>query len=348
MPTFIGLGTLGERNPASLATAISDDGHVVVGFSTPENGIGIEAFRWTLETGVVGLGDLPGGGFQSSAMDVSADGSVVVGIGASGETGRSGSRWTSSEGMMPLSNMSMGFHAANATAISADGSVIVGSGSFNEGQPAVPFRWTSTAGATDLGDLPATTSGIVTSMSNDGAVVIGMLEDGEASDPFRWTAEAGFVRLGLLAGETSGYASTLSPDGSLALGISGQQAVIWSTGPKPAGLGVNFFPWDVSEDTLTIVGAAAFDERWEAVIWRAGHGLQTISDLLQDEFGFDLGGWSLEEARGISADGTVITGRGVNPAGHPEAWLAIVPEPITLVLLGTGVIMICRRRPASL
>ena len=42
---------------------------------------GDEAFRWTQATGMVGLGDLPGGSFNSIAWGVSADGSVVVGTG---------------------------------------------------------------------------------------------------------------------------------------------------------------------------------------------------------------------------------------------------------------------------
>jgi hypothetical protein len=38
-----------------------------------------EAFRWTAESGMVGLGDLPDGQVLSNALGVSADGSVVVG-----------------------------------------------------------------------------------------------------------------------------------------------------------------------------------------------------------------------------------------------------------------------------
>src|SRR5204862_5837485 len=63
------------------ATAISADGSVIVGDSQTPNGSQLEAFRWTAQTGTVGLGDLPGGGFFSVANGVSADGNTVVGTG---------------------------------------------------------------------------------------------------------------------------------------------------------------------------------------------------------------------------------------------------------------------------
>ncbi|KKL11337.1 hypothetical protein LCGC14_2546810, partial [marine sediment metagenome] len=41
-----------------------------------------EAMLWTPATGMIGLGDLPGGVFRSGAGDVSADGPTVVGYNA--------------------------------------------------------------------------------------------------------------------------------------------------------------------------------------------------------------------------------------------------------------------------
>jgi probable HAF family extracellular repeat protein len=51
-----------------------------------------------------GLGDLPGGSFISLANGVSADGSVVVGRGASA-SGNEASRWTSGTGMVGLGDL---------------------------------------------------------------------------------------------------------------------------------------------------------------------------------------------------------------------------------------------------
>jgi probable HAF family extracellular repeat protein len=48
-------------NPShTVATAVSADGSVVVGRGKP--GTGVEGFQWTLDGGMVGLGDLAGGG----------------------------------------------------------------------------------------------------------------------------------------------------------------------------------------------------------------------------------------------------------------------------------------------
>src|SRR5262249_17895970 len=71
----VSLGVLLGGQLVSSASAVSGDGHVVVGLSGSLGGgqHGYEAFRWTAQTGMVGLGDLPGGAFHSEARGVSAD-----------------------------------------------------------------------------------------------------------------------------------------------------------------------------------------------------------------------------------------------------------------------------------
>src|SRR5688572_14530353 len=64
--TFQGIGIPGDTS--SVATDVSGDGLVVVGFargSTPN--VFDEAFRWTASGGRVPLGDLPGGFVNSEA-----------------------------------------------------------------------------------------------------------------------------------------------------------------------------------------------------------------------------------------------------------------------------------------
>jgi hypothetical protein len=41
-------------------------------------------------------------------------------------------------------------------------------------------------------------------------------------------------------------------------------------------------------------------------------------------------------ARGVSADGRTIVGTGLSPEGHQEAWIAVIPEPGSALLLGIG------------
>ncbi len=79
---FIPLGTLPGRE-RSEAFSVSDDGTVVAGHSYSSAFNDMEAFRWTDETGMVGLGVLPGhlrsGNGINGTNPLSADGSTIVG-----------------------------------------------------------------------------------------------------------------------------------------------------------------------------------------------------------------------------------------------------------------------------
>ena len=75
--SFAGLGDLPGGSFSSHALGISADGSVVVGrgnsSSETSDPFGTyEAFRWTEAGGMVGLGDLTGGGFGSLAHSTSA------------------------------------------------------------------------------------------------------------------------------------------------------------------------------------------------------------------------------------------------------------------------------------
>jgi len=56
------------------------------------------------------------------------------------------------------------------------------------------------------------------------------------------------------------------------------------------------------------------------------------------------GGDFFSKAYGVSADGLTIVGGGINPDGHPEGWVATIPEPATLILLGLGTALLRKRR----
>ena len=89
---------------------------------------------------MVGLGDLPGGSFESFAFDMSADGSVVVGQG-NGVLGREAFIWDATNGMQNLKDFLesqlgldlTGWTLTDAWDISADGNTIVGSGTNPDG-----------------------------------------------------------------------------------------------------------------------------------------------------------------------------------------------------------------------
>lgn len=83
---------------------------------------------------------------------------------------------------------------------------------------------------------------------------------------------------------------------------------------------------------------------YEAFICDDYNGMRTFKDLLVNYFGLDLTGWTLNDALGISDNGLTIIGYDTNPDGCTEAWVATVPEPSTLLLLGLGAVMLRRKR----
>ncbi len=99
----------------------------------------------------------------------------------------------------------------------------------------------------------------------------------------------------------------------------------------------------MTPDGSVLVGVGQTDEGHEAFIWDAGHGMRNLRDVLTGDYGLDLTGWQLENAMGISTDGLTICGSGYDPAGNHEAWIATIPEPSTLVLLGAVALAVLRR-----
>ena len=72
--------------------------------------------------------------------------------------------------------------------------------------------------------------------------------------------------------------------------------------------------------------------------------MRNLRDVLEDQFGLDLTGWTLDEAKSISADGLVIVGLGHNASGFDEGWIAIIPEPSTALLLCAGLVTLAVER----
>ncbi|GCL47825.1 PEP-CTERM sorting domain-containing protein [Microcystis aeruginosa] len=294
----IGLGAIGVTFPAqaasfqglgflpggsfSTASGVSADGSVVVGESSSANGR--EAFRWTQATGMVGLGDLPGGFFNSQPFGVSGDGSVVVGE-SSSANGFEAFRWTQGTGMVGLGDFPGGGFGSIARGVSADGSVVVGYGFSANGQEA--FRWTQATGMVGLGDLAGGSfSSTANGVSADGSVVVGESESANGNEAFRWTQATGMVGLGDLPG---GFFSE---------------------------------PFGVSGDGSVVVGQSSSANGSEAFIWNSSQGMRSLQEVLTNDYGLNLTGWTLRGATAISADGLSIVGTGTNPNGNTEAWLA--------------------------
>jgi probable HAF family extracellular repeat protein len=301
------LGTAIRSGNYTPLPAVSGDGSVAVGGYFHSNPLGsFEAFRWTADGMFEGLGDLPGGPTapQSQALDVSADGSVIVGE-ATTSIGNEAFRWTRQTGMVGIGQLPAGATGSAAFGVSSDGAVIVGEANAT-GRPQA-FRWTAETGMVGLGFLPGAIHSISRRVSGDGSVVVGVNSFPPPepfitrSEAFRWTQSEGMVSLGdLPGGRTASIAYDVSADG----------AVIVGTG-----------------FTVDATGREVI----RAFHWTAETGMLNLQDLLVSAGATNLDGWALVDARGVSADGLTIVGVGAHN-GREEAWVATIPEPATIGL----------------
>jgi probable HAF family extracellular repeat protein len=368
--SFTPLGFL-PGDDTSTAVDVSADGSVVVGSSLVKavvwstgRPLDVEAFRWTRDGGMVGLGYAPSDS-GSFAYGVSADGAVVVGTSFVALYGDA-FRWTHDGGMARLGAL-QGNNYSYASATSADGSIVVGqshNGWYGGVRPA--FRWTIANGMIDLGDLPG---GDVNSGANDvsadGSVVVGWSSSGNNSvqaEAFRWTDSGGMIGLGNLPGfDFESRAEAVSSDGSVVVGSSAagpdgdyREAFRWTSDDGMIGLGDlpggshRSVANDVSANGSVVVGWGHSASGQEAFVWDAATGIRRVSDVLTD-LGMDLTGWKLTQATAVSADGTIIVGSGINSLGQAEAWLAhisAVPEPSAVVSTFLALATFLGSRPA--
>jgi probable HAF family extracellular repeat protein/parallel beta-helix repeat protein len=332
--SFQGLGDLPGGDFSSIARGVSADGSVVVGQSSSLSSgpVYLEAFRWTLTGGMQGLGDLSGGSFKSGASAVSDDGSVVVGRGNS-DSGWKVVRWENGI----ITSLDFGGYAHD---VSANGAVVVG----YTRTPSVDseaFRWTEAGGMQVLGMLDGFSNSSALAVSSDGLVVVGASSGVGLLEAFRWTLTGGMQGLGDLPGgsECRSIARGVSADGSIVVGQGrselGTEAFRWTLTGGMQGLGD--LPGDdfysnalaVSSDGLVVVGESRSEPYTdEAFIWDATNGIRNLRDLLVNDYGLDLTGWTLAAATGISDDGLTIVGYGWNSTGDLEAWIAKLPEPM--------------------
>lgn len=131
---------IGKLPGGSLAYsyAISEDGTVAVGSSKFTDGdqSGWQAWRWTAETGIQGLGNLDGGRNRSYALGVNGDGSVIVGDAENANGDTVATLWAGDKGIQVLSDvltekgvdLSAWLNLESAVAVSTDGRYILGYG----------------------------------------------------------------------------------------------------------------------------------------------------------------------------------------------------------------------------
>jgi probable HAF family extracellular repeat protein len=225
---IVGLGDLPGGAFDSFGTAVSANGSVVVGGVTDAPGppgsnlLGRKAFRWTAETGLVGITE---GAWlvddDEYAAAVSDDGAVVVGV--KQYQFRYAFRWTAATGAVFLTSDLFGFTANGG---SADGSVIVGEGY-------LVGAWVDARGKHFLPQWVERPYNGINAISPEGAAMGGYSArsvDKEAT-LFREDGKR-FIPLGDLAGGVAhSEVLDLSDYGNVAVGFghstAGKEAFVW-------------------------------------------------------------------------------------------------------------------------
>ncbi len=310
---FTLLGDLPGGAVASGSITISDDGLFAAGGGS-DAVQPLRPVRWAVGGPTIhDLGPLLGGNGNGQARGINQDGSVVVGMANSSNTGPTSPpgeafRWyigpdgmvgTPDDEMVGLGDpLAGGPFYSIANGVSPDGDLVVGSAFAAVGGDEFAYKWImgadwATPIATALDGLIVGGQSIARDTSGDGQVILGTAESAPGSfKAVLWNA-GGVMALGQLpGGGTKGVAEAASLDGSVVVG---------------------------------------FDEvggNKEAFIWDSLDGMRSVRGVLEHA-GVDLSEWNaLGEANGVSAAGTVITGVGLHN-GVTEPWVAIImPEPV--------------------
>lgn len=312
----------GGRYHSTYAQDISEDGSVIVGkgkFVGHQGHTWTEAFRWTAEDGMVGLGYVSGLSYgHSAATGVTAGGGIIVGEDTSDLFAKYGFDWSEATGMNALANLSeysseYDLHEHSyANAISANGEVIVGYSNVYDDDNyngRVATRWVAGQPVQPLDtshndpNSPYSTGTYATGVSADGNTVIGEKMGHQFSgipEAFRWTPETGLQLLGSLQVGSGGFISSNAHG--------------------------------VSADGSVIVGNSSDEGQQEPFIWDSARGMRHFQSLLVDDLQLEaaLEGWQLESATDISDDGTIIVGSGFNDMGVYCAWIADISANTTL------------------
>lgn len=262
-----------------------------------------------------GLGMLPGTALAVDTLNVSADGSIVVGS-IRRVDHIEAFRWSDDVGMIGLGNLPGAGTYSWADDVSADGSVVVGrSGSASQTQPT---RWSAAEGMVSLANAPGGATGV----SDDGSVIVGAANLSGRPEAFRWTSEGGVVGLGLLPNQTRSVAHATNRDGSVIVGeLNDVSAFRWTNegGMVPlttytAPDYVTSIARGVSGDGSVVVGDLNPQTGGrEGFRWTADEGMVGLGVLASD--------FVYSQAFDVSADGSMIVGTSFSPQRN---WHAVL------------------------
>lgn len=275
----------------------------------------------------MGLGDLPGGDFESFPGNLSADGAFVTGRSQSVGSVNEAFLWTEVTGMIGL-GMPPGSDTSRGVAVSNDGGTVVGSHGVES--PTRAYRWTTGGGPVDFDPFPVgADSRGAADISADGSTIVGGFRPAPRSNDIAYHWSGGT----LSEIDDSANASAVSADGSVVVGTDlildfpnplVREAFLWTEAEGMTLLGFlpggseRSFAGGISADGSVVVGWSnnAFAET-EAFRWTESGGMLGLGDLPGGDFE--------SFASDTTADGSIVVGRsnvfnGLPPSYDPFIW----------------------------
>jgi probable HAF family extracellular repeat protein len=311
-PAILDLGRLSGGRNSSYASAISEDGKVVVG-EVNDGGDGRNrAFKWTATTGMVSLSNM---GWSSSAEAVNADGSVIVGsVAIDGDA--VAFRWSTREGIVLLTDARGPNNRSAAKGVSADGSVVVGNARY-------PFRWTA---ATGMKPMDGGFLSYVHGLSADGSRAVGsslsVPGEGEHMTAVYWDADGHMHPIGRFKNTGMADATAVNANGQWVAGFAQDDsaekhnvAFLWSeqTGFQTLGWlhsGGYARAYGINSAGTVVVGNApdgAYHGHDTGFRWTRESGMQSITEWVQAAGG-RITRSLVSQVTGVSGDGNTIVG----------------------------------------
>lgn len=263
----------------------------------------------------MGLGFLPSGGRTLEAINVSPDGSAIVGYGQ-GASGLEGFIWTEDAGHRLIGDVPGGNSSSAALDVSAGGAVVVGFGTI-AGNIQSAIRWSEVGGIQRL--FSGSGFSYSTGVSADGQIIVGYGGTSTLS-AYKWTEQGGAMSLGDLPGGAAlSLATAISDDGFVVVGAGtsarGTEAFRWTAEQGMVSLGYldgggdeESYAYGVSADGSVVVGASrGAGTDFAAFRWTEFGGIEPL-------------GQGYDSAYGVSGDGMTIVGDG-NYGTGAEAYI---------------------------
>jgi probable HAF family extracellular repeat protein len=232
-PGILSLGVLPNLTSCGVMRhGVTADGTIAVGTCYSPDLKQHQGFRWTEAAGMKAIA-LPPGYSTGEADEMTADGSVVLGVIKDAGGNSQLYRWTEATGTVALGPLP-GYTSTSLAypfGMSADGSVIVGT-AVAPGQKQA-FRWTAATGIVALGFLPGHAQSEASSVSADGSAVGGQ-SSGAGGEPTAvvWQGGAASNLAARFAGagiDLHGFRPTRSNV------ATGDPRVVWGTGINQGG-----------------------------------------------------------------------------------------------------------------